>query len=538
MKSKIRRVLTVVMDGVGLSPHRFGNAVACAYTPTMDALIQSHLTTQLFAHGSWVGLPSNQDIGNSEVGHNALGSGQTIEQGASLINTAFKDGSLFAGKTWKKAVSYAKEHKGSLHFLGLLSDGNVHSHEQHLAHLIEEAFKEKLPIRVHILTDGRDVADPSAEIYITKLEMQLKKIRDLGGDAAIASGGGRMAMTMDRYNADWEMVRKGWMTHVHGEAERFPDASSALKFFRNQGFSDQNLPPFVIHDAKGPVGKIKSGDSVILFNFRGDRAIQICNTFEKTEFEHFDRSSHPKVFFAGMMQYDGDDNIPKNYLVSPPMIEKPLSEHLAHQGIRQFACSETQKYGHVTYFWNGNRSGYFDKKIENYTEILSDHPSEFHLRPWMKAVEITNTTIKAMEQNQFDCGRINYANGDMVGHTGNFESAVLAVQIIDQQLQRLIEAARKTQTTLIITADHGNCDEMFITQDSSKYPLWESGQQRPPAKTSHTLSKVPLWIVHPKNDDWSLRQEKCCLANVANTILECMGLSADPSYEESLLKRK
>lgn len=535
-----RKVLTVIMDGVGVRKERYGNAVAHAATPALHFLEHAGLYTTLKASGTAVGLPFDQDMGNSEVGHNALGAGRIFDQGAKLVNTALANGSLFKGTAWTQAVGQVVKHDKTLHFIGLLSDGNVHSHEKHLYSMIERAVKEGVRrIRVHTLLDGRDVKAHSAESYISHLNQVLREAQQSNCDARVASGGGRMHVTMDRYEADWRIVERGWKAHVLGEGEfSFESIEQALSYFREERYlDDQFLPSFVIVDQGKPVGTIENGDSVIGFNFRGDRAIELCKAFEEQTFTGFKRIRHPDVFFAGLLEYDGDAHIPKNYLVSPPLISETLGEYLCQKGIRQFACSETQKFGHVTYFWNGNRTGCFDKKLEEYLEIPSDR-IPFQIKPWMKAHEITEATIQRMESQSFDFGRINFANGDMVGHTGDFEAAIVAVATVDMMIKRLIITAKKTGTILLVTADHGNCDEMFersSIQEKDKYPdLW----QRPKPKTSHTLAEVPCYIYDPMGTKGSIMPlGQGSLANLANTTLELLGLDSRPLYEPSLLKK-
>ena len=534
-----RKVLAVVMDGIGVRKERFGNAVALAATPALHFLKQTGLYTTLKASGPYVGLPFEYDMGNSEVGHNALGAGRIYDQGAKLVNKAIAEGSLFRGETWQSAIKQVLSNRTTLHLLGLLSDGNVHSHEEHLFALIRRAANDGVKrIRVHVLLDGRDVGPHTSEVYSSKLLKVLSEVQKGGCDARVASGGGRMHVTMDRYEADWSIVERGWRAHVLGEGEHsFAALEEALRAFReDSSLTDQFLPSFVIREKSKPIGTIEDGDSVILFNFRGDRAIEISRAFEEEKFQAFERKRFPKIFFAGMLQYDGDLNIPKHYLVTPPLIEDTLGEYLAKNGIRQFACSETQKYGHVTYFWNGNRSGCFDKKLEEYLEIPSDR-IPFQFKPWMKAHEITEATIERMRKGSFDFGRINYANGDMVGHTGDLEAAIVAVATVDMMVKRLIVEAQKTGTILLVTADHGNCDEMFESSSTQTedYPeLW----QRPKAKTSHTLADVPCYIYDPMGTKGSvLAPGEAGLANVANTVLELLGMSPRDIYERSLLRK-
>ena len=547
-----RRVLTVVMDGVGVSPVTYGNAVAHAHTPNMWWLRGAAGYLELAAHGKAVGLPSDSDIGNSEVGHNALGAGRVFDQGAKLVQHAIDSGSMFSGETWKEAIQRVAEgNKGSensatkktLHFIGLLSDGNVHSHENHLYAMLRQAKKDGVRrVRIHLLLDGRDVGQKTAEIYAERLERLLSELNSADFNVRVASGGGRMVITMDRYEADWSMVENGWKTHVHGQGPMYPSLSAALAEFRKDPtLTDQYLPAFVISKSPSdhtPCGTIENGDAVIFFNFRGDRAIEISRAFIEDNFSPFDRGRRPDVFFAGMTQYDGDLKIPPRYLVKPPVIDRTLGELLAFQGIRQFACSETQKFGHVTYFWNGNRSGYFDSKIEEYVEIPSDN-IRFELKPWMKAAEICDATVARMLSGSFDFGRINFANGDMVGHTGDFDAAIEAVATVDLMLGRLIEAAKKSGVILLITADHGNADEMFDApapkDGSDPYPYLPI-DARPRPKTSHTLSAVPLFAFDPKGPV-KLRTDiaKPGLANLANTTLALMGLPPQADFLASLV---
>ncbi len=541
MKSQAkRRVLTVIMDGVGVRKERFGNAVALARKPNLDFLGKNALYTTLFAHGTYVGMPSNSDIGNSEVGHNALGAGRIFDQGAKLVQNAIDNGNLFRGRCWLDLIQYVKKSHGTLHFLGLLSDGNVHSHEQHLYAMMRRAKIDGISrVRIHVLFDGRDVAEKSAEIYAARLQAVIAELKTKDFDVAVASGGGRMNVTMDRYEADWSIVERGWHAHVLADSpRRFPSLDAALKAFREDDtLTDQYFPPFVIEDGGKAAGPIVDGDGVVFYNFRGDRAIEICKAFSEADFKPFRRERLPKVFFAGMMEYDGDYHIPQHYLVSPPVIDDTLTEYLLKYGVKQFACSETQKYGHVTYFWNGNRSGKMDDKLEIYQEIPSDR-IEFDLKPEMKAEEIAQVTIQHMQKHDFDFGRINFANGDMVGHTGNLKAAVKAVEVVDTEIGKLIAACKNTDTILMVTADHGNCDEMFDAKEKD-FPNWETceGNSCPKPKTAHTLAPVPLYIFDPRGQaHMHLRSEPVrTLSNLANTTLDLLGIPENPHYLPSLI---
>jgi len=528
-------VVVIVMDGIGISEKTEGNAVYHAYTPTLDKLFKQYPNTLIKAHGTAVGLPSDEDMGNSEVGHNAIGAGQIYSQGAKLVNEAIATGKMFEGKTWRDLTENVLKHGSTLHFMGLFSDGNVHSHIDHLKAMIEQAKKEGIKrVRVHILLDGRDVGETSALEYVDPFEAFLTEIRSQDFDVKIASGGGRMKITMDRYEANWGMVELGWKTHVLGEGRKFSSAREAIETLRSETHAiDQDLPPFVIAENGEPVGTINDNDSVIFYNFRGDRAIEISRAFEEDDFTKFDRKKYPKVVYAGMLEYDGDLHIPKRFLVPPPEIRNTLGEYLCKEGITQLAISETQKYGHVTYFWNGNRSGKFDDKLETYIEIPSDIVP-FEERPWMKAAEITDRLIDEMRSGKYRFVRVNFPNGDMVGHTGVFLAARIAVETVDLCLKRILAAVDELGGMAIITADHGNADEMFELDKNGKPKLDENGVIK--AKTSHTLSKVPFILYdNVNNGKYTLKNGNFGLANIAATVANFLGFEAPDIWEESMI---
>lgn len=524
-------VVCVVMDGVGIGAGDEGDAVRLAHTPTLDWLAEHAAYGQLAAHGLAVGMPSDADMGNSEVGHNALGAGRIFDQGAKLVENAVRSGSLFEGEVWADAVARVKSSGQPLHFIGLLSDGNVHSHIDHLFAMLERAASEGVQAcRVHALLDGRDVSARSALDYVLPLETKLRELSDGGRDYRVASGGGRMTITMDRYEADWAMVERGWNHHVRGQGRQFSSLSEAVRtLYDESDKGDQDLEGFVIAEGGRAVGPIDDGAAVLFFNFRGDRAIEISKAFERDDFDAFDRGVRPDVLYAGMMQYDGDEHVPQRFLVAPPAIDETMGEHLAASGKRQLAISETQKYGHVTYFWNGNRSGAFDDALETYVEIPSDSVP-FQQRPWMKAAEITDTLIAQLRTGNFDFARVNYANGDMVGHTGDLDASRLAVEVVDLSLSRLLPVVRSLGGVLVVTADHGNADKMFDTG--------KDGAKRP--RTSHSLNPVPLHVYDADRSGLALDAaalEGANLGNVAATCLELMGLTPPSNYARPLLAR-
>lgn len=536
-------VMVVVMDGVGLAPDTISNAVKSAYTPNLDMLMGKYPMVPLKAHGTAVGLPSDDDMGNSEVGHNALGAGQVFAQGAKLVSNSIESGKMFTSETWKKLIANVKDNHSTLHFLGLFSDGNVHSHIDHLKAMVTEAKKEGVTrVRIHILLDGRDVGETSALDYINPFEAFLDGLRDADFDVMIASGGGRMQITMDRYEANWHMVEEGWKTHVLGIGRQFASAAEAVTTYRNElHVIDQDLPAFVIAKDGKPVGTIEDGDSVIFYNFRGDRSIEISKSFDAPEgqFDKFDRVRVPKVMYAGMLEYDGDLHIPKNYLVSPPEITNTMGEYLADTGIPVLAISETQKYGHVTYFWNGNRSGKFNDKLETYIEVPSD-VVPFEQRPWMKCAEITDQLIEALRSGKYKFLRVNYPNGDMVGHTGSLAATRCSMEALDLQIGRLLPVIDELGGVAIITADHGNADEMFEMDKKTGLPkVDKNGKMK--AKTSHTLNPVPCIFYDntPAKEHYRVKTEgQFGLSDVAATVVNLLGYEKPAMWDDSIIEVK
>jgi len=521
-------LLLVIADGVGIAPPGPSNAVTEADTPTLDAMLASPLSTSLLAHGAAVGLPSDDDMGNSEVGHNALGAGRVFAQGAKLVNQAIADGRLWATEVWRTVVEHGSAH--TMHVIGLHSDGNVHASIDQLHALLRRAAADGVRrARVHILLDGRDVPPRSALPYIARTEAVLAEVNtQYGADFRIGSGGGRMSITMDRYGADWAMVERGYRCHTYGEGRPFASATEAVEtMYAESDAGDQYLPCFVIVDASGaPIGRMSDGDAVVLFNFRGDRAIEISQAYEDDAFTHFDRGiDRPDVFFCGMLQYDGDALVPKHYLVNPPTIDRTISEYLCAEGVPSFAISETQKYGHVTYFWNGNRSGHIDESLETYVEIPSDNVA-FDTTPAMKVREITERTIELLRTGRYRFGRLNFPSGDMVGHTGHLHATIEAMEVIDECMARLLAVIDELGGVLVYTADHGNADIMFT----------ESNGERTP-KTSHTLSPVPFVVHDPAwHGEYRIaRPDGAGLANVAATLLQLMGFAPPADYAPAVI---
>ncbi|KPI89365.1 2 3-bisphosphoglycerate-independent phosphoglycerate mutase (PGAM) [Leptomonas seymouri] len=535
-----RKLLIVVMDGVGVGPEDEYDAVHMAKTPCMDAMRKnSKHFRSIRAHGTAVGLPTDADMGNSEVGHNALGSGRVALQGASLVDDALKSGEIFESEGYRYLQGAFSNEGSTLHFIGLLSDGGVHSRDNQLYPLIEHAAKNGAKrIRVHALYDGRDVPDGSSFRFTDELEAVLEKVRKEGCDARVASGGGRMFVTMDRYDADWSIVERGWKAQVLGEARHFRCAKDAITAFREEDpkVTDQSYPPFVVVDENDkPLGTIQDGDAVLCFNFRGDRVMEMSRAFEEQDFQKFDRVRVPKVRYAGMMRYDGDLGIPNNFLVPPPKLTRVSEEYLCGTGLNIFACSETQKFGHVTYFWNGNRSGELDPKHETFKEITSDRV-HFNEKPKMKAAEITEAAIEALKSGKYDVVRINFPNGDMVGHTGDLAATIVGVESVDESLAKLTAAVDSMNGVFLVTADHGNSDDM-AQRDKKGKPL-KDANGKVLSLTSHTLAPVPVYIGGAGLDprvEMRTDLPMAGLANVTATFINLLGFEAPEDYEPSLI---
>ncbi|XP_030466868.2 2,3-bisphosphoglycerate-independent phosphoglycerate mutase isoform X1 [Syzygium oleosum] len=538
---KGRTVAVVVLDGWGEAEPDQYNCIHVADTPAMDSLRKGapDRWRLIKAHGTAVGLPTDDDMGNSEVGHNALGAGRIYAQGAKLVDLALASGKIYEGEGFK----YIKEcfENGTLHLIGLLSDGGVHSRLDQLQLLIKGAAEYGAKrIRVHILTDGRDVLDGSSVGFVETLENDLAKLREKGVDAQIASGGGRMYVTMDRYENDWNVVKRGWDAQVLGEApHKFRSAVEAIKKLRaNPNANDQYLPPFVIVDENGKaVGPIVDGDAVVTFNFRADRMVMLAKALEYENFDKFDRVQFPRIHYAGMLQYDGELKLPSHYLVSPPEIERTSGEYLVHNGIGTFACSETVKFGHVTFFWNGNRSGYFNPELEEYIEIPSDAGIPFNACPKMKAVEIAEKARDAILNRKFDQVRVNLPNGDMVGHTGDIQATIVGCKAADEAVKIILDAVEQVGGIYVVTADHGNAEDM-VKRNKSGQPLVDKNGNIQ-ILTSHTLQPVPIAIGGPglaPGVRFRRDMAEAGLANVAATVINLHGFEAPSDYEPTLIE--
>ena len=536
-------IVLAILDGVGLAPDGPGNAVSKARTPFLGKLVREYPHVALDASGEAVGLISGQ-MGNSEVGHNTMGAGQAIKQGIARIEEAFMTGEVFNSEAWKGAITRilsennrekfdnssdswynGKIGPATLHFAGIFSDGGVHSHISHLEQMVKQAYNEGVRrMRVHAIFDGRDVPPQSEPKYIKRFEEFVKKFPD--ADIKIASGGGRMTTVSDRYENDWSMVARGWDMMVNGEADYyFKTPEEAISVLRriNPEVQDQDLPAFVIVDnEEKPVGKIEKGDALIYFDFRADRAIEIAQAFTYWDFPYFNRGNYTPddVYFVGMTEYNSDTHVPEHRLVQPVEIKETLNQFLGERGISQFAVSETVKFGHVTYYFNGN--SYEKASNEEHMQIDS-YNETFDTRPWMRTAEITDVVLENLDKYKFI--RLNYPGGDIVGHTANIEATIVALEAIDLSLARIAKKVDELGGVLIIVADHGNAEEL----------LDKNGGE----KTSHTSNRVPFLIYDNTNNKTKYKLnniEKPGLSDIASTIAVFLGQNDYPSkWDQSLI---
>jgi len=489
--SSHRPVINIVLDGYGIGKGDHTDAIFQAPTPFVDQLRKNYASTTLLAHGKHVGLPGENDLGGSEVGHLTMGAGQNIAQGPTMISQAMADGSFFDMPVLQAAITQSRSH--ALHLIGLLSDGNVHSHLDHFIAVIEEAARQQVKnCYIHALLDGRDVGIQTADLYIARLEKLFAAIRAEHPDwqYEFASGGGREVITMDR-DQNWDKVKKGWETHVLGiSGHNFPSALTAITHFReeNPELIDQDCPPFNITDQNGNIPTINDNDTVIFMNFRADRAIELTKAFTDKNFNGFAIDHRPDIYFAGMMVYDEDTNTPENRIMSSPSVPEPFGKRILELGLNQFRLAETQKYAHVTFFYNGGYRNPLDPQKETYHLINSDRIDSFADAPEMKALEIAAQAVAFIQAGAFDFGLINFANTDMVGHTGDMKASMTAAQTVDLAVRQICEALEAVNGLAVITADHGNADEMLIINK-------KTGKEE--LSTKHSINPVPFVIFDP-----------------------------------------
>ncbi|MDX8388796.1 MAG: 2,3-bisphosphoglycerate-independent phosphoglycerate mutase [Ghiorsea sp.] len=531
LDKKNKTTLLIVMDGWGIGSGGKDDAISLANTPNFDRLRNTCAYTELNTHGGHVGLPSMKDMGGSEVGHLTMGAGKILDQGPTRINKALDDGSFYESEALKQIIACGKQ-GNALHLLGLLSDGNIHSHIDHFKAVIHYADKQGVQqLYIHASLDGRDVGIQSAQDYVLQIEEIFNQINvKENRDYAFASAGGREQSVMDR-DQDWTKVKRGWDGMVLGKATfEFSTMIEAITTLRSEtpGLIDQDMDSFILIDDEGhPKATINDGDAVLMMNFRGDRAIEITEPFVLDDFDGFEREKTPNITFAGMMVYDEDRDLPNLQLMGPTKVDYPLGRYLVDQKIKQFRLTETQKYPHVTFFFNGGYRKPLDESLEDYILIDSDKGISFADKPEMKAPEIAQKAVELVESGEYGFGLINFANADMVGHCGKIEPAVAAVEAVDKAVGQIIDALELAGGNAIVTADHGNAEEMITHKDGHDEPC-----------TKHSINPVPC-ILFKSKDKFELSdvvEGDVGLANLAATVCDMLAIDVPRDLEPSLLK--
>ncbi len=497
---KARPNCIIIMDGYGINCQTKGNAIKCANSKNVDTLMEKYPSTLIGASGMDVGLPDGQ-MGNSEVGHLNIGAGRIVYQELTRITKSISDGDFFINEEFLCAIDNAKKNGKKLHLYGLLSDGGVHSHITHLYALIKLAKMQGLEdVYVHCFLDGRDVSPTSGADFIADLKREIKEL-DFG---SIASVGGRYYV-MDRDNR-WERVEKAYDMMTQGIGETTEDAESYVRSSYEKGTTDEFVIPAHIYKDGKPVGLIEEGDSIIFFNFRPDRARQITRAMSQKEFDGFERKSgFLNPTYVCFTRYDASfENV--KIAFKPQSLKNTLGEYLSSLGLKQLRIAETEKYAHVTFFFNGG----VEKANENEDRELIASPkvATYDLKPEMSAYEVTDKVLEKLDSNEYDVVILNFANCDMVGHTGVFDAAVKAVKTVDECLGKVVDKILSMGGNAIITADHGNADKME-EEDGSPF-------------TAHTTNKVPLIVVGKEFEGKTLR-DGGILADIAPTLLDMMG---------------
>ncbi len=504
--------MLMILDGFGKNPIEEGNAVAKANKPNIDKLMMTCPTAEVYASGEAVGLPEGQ-MGNSEVGHTNIGAGRIVYQELTRITKSIEDGDFFSIPEFVEAVENCKTNNKKLHILGLLSDGGVHSHERHLYGLLELAKRKGLEdVYVHCFMDGRDTLPASGEGYIQKLEEKMKE----KGVGKIATISGRFYV-MDR-DKRWEREQKAYDAMVNGVGENATSAVQAIESSYQKEVFDEFVVPTVITNGDKPIATIEDGDSVIFFNFRPDRARQITRTLVDPDFKEFE-TKKIKLNFVCMTQYD--ETIPNvKVAFKPQTLKNTFGEYVSSKNLNQLRIAETEKYAHVTFFFNGGREEPY--RGEDRILVPSPKVETYDLKPEMSAYEVTEKVVDAINSEKYDAIILNFANPDMVGHTGNLEAAIKAVEAIDECVGKIVDALSKHNGKLLLTADHGNCEQEIDYKTGE--PL-----------TSHTTNPVPLVLYGEENAN--LKNGR--LADLAPTLLELMGLEQpDEMTGESLIVKE
>ncbi|MBN2427365.1 MAG: 2,3-bisphosphoglycerate-independent phosphoglycerate mutase [Deltaproteobacteria bacterium] len=502
----------LILDGWGIAEAGEFNAFSRGNTPHIDALIENWPHTALKASGLAVGLPEGQ-MGNSEVGHLNMGAGRVVYQDFTRINKAIENGEIASNATFLDLFSAVRSKAGKLHFMGLLSDGGVHSHIEHLFALLRLAKEKGLEdICIHAFMDGRDTPPSSGEGYLKQLENFLEEL----GCGRVASVTGRF-YAMDR-DQRWERVEKAFRALTLGEGKTVASSVTGIESAYQAGETDEFIKPLVVTSGQGPCGTVNDGDGIVFFNFRADRAREITRAFTENSFDGFERPVEPKLAgFACMTEYDEGFDLP---IAFPPESHRNiLGETLAKAGLTQLRIAETEKYAHVTFFFNGGE----EQPFSGEERVLIPSPKDvatYDLKPAMSAPEVSSEAVRRIQSGAYDFIVLNFANFDMVGHTGILEAAVAAVETVDSCVGQVVGAALDAGGKVILTSDHGNCEKM---QDETKGP-----------HTAHTTNPVPLVLIDPERRMCRLREGS--LADIAPTALDIMGLEKPPEMTgESLI---
>ena len=504
--------MLMILDGFGNNSNASGNAVQIAKTPNIDELMKKNPTTQIHASGLDVGLPEEQ-MGNSEVGHTNIGAGRIVYQELTRITKSIEDGDFFSVPELCAAIEHCKKNNSKLHIMGLLSDGGVHSHMRHLFAILELAKRKGFEdVYVHCFLDGRDTPPASGENYILKLEEKMKE-KQIGRIATIS---GRF-YAMDR-DKRWQRVEKAYRALVDGEGEKSTSAISAVESSYQKEVFDEFIEPTVIMNGEKPVATIGKHDSVIFYNFRPDRAREITRTLVDKEFNEFETQKDLDLYYVCMTSYD--ETMPNVHIAfKKEELKNTFGEYISEHNLTQLRIAETEKYAHVTFFFNGGE----EKQYKGEDRILVPSPKveTYDLKPEMSAYEVTDKVVEAINSQKYNCIILNYANPDMVGHTGSLEAAIKAIETIDECVGRVVEAINNQSGVLLITADHGNAEQMID---------YKTGEPH----TAHTTNPVPLVLIGM--EDVKLKEGK--LADLAPTMLDIMGLEKPEEMTgESLIEK-
>ncbi|MEI3395243.1 MAG: 2,3-bisphosphoglycerate-independent phosphoglycerate mutase [Clostridia bacterium] len=510
MKDKV--TMLMILDGFGDNKNKDGNAIKLAKTPNIDRLMKQYPNTDIFTSGLHVGLPGKGQMGNSEVGHTNIGAGRIVYQELTRITKSIEDGDFFSNPEFIAAIENCKKHNSKLHILGLLSNGGVHSHNRHLYGLLEMAKRRDFEdVYVHCFLDGRDTPPASAETYIAELQEKMKE-KEVG---KIASLSGRF-YAMDR-DKRWERVKKCYDALVNGEGEKAGDAIKAIEDSYQKEVFDEFVVPTVICNGNEPVAKIEENDSVIFFNFRPDRAREITRAIVDPEFDGFE-TKKMNLYYVCFTSYD--ETMPNVHVAfKKEPLKNTFGEVVSEAGLTQLRIAETEKYAHVTFFFNGGE----EKQYPGEDRILVPSPKveTYDMKPEMSAYEVTDKVCEALENDKYDVVILNFANTDMVGHTGSLPAAIKAVETVDECVGRIVKIIEEKKGNLLITADHGNAEQMID---------YKTGEPH----TAHTTNPVPIILI-TDNKDYKLK-ENGKLADLAPTMLDLMGINKPEEMTgESLL---